>query len=475
MLSRLPKLVLWTACVFLALASLFIASSWITPPAWGNSKGDTSHSAMVLSVRLFNEETGPAVEIVMSQPVVPQIEKVEAPPRLVIDLPYSTVAKRKRITYTGQELSGVRVDQYKVDPPVVRVVVDLLTAVTYSLDSQGNHFVVHMQTEHAPATAPAFTKGVEPAVVPVAPGNSGTVMEAGTQLEGGSSISAGAETAILHLKRGGEVHVCPGTTISVTSSQGGGQLMLGMSTGALEAHYSLNASADSVLTPDFRVLMTGPGDFNYAMSVNARGDTCVRSLPGNTASMIVSELIGDGTYQIKPNEQVVFQSGKLSDRSSEVPINCGCPPPQPQVMRAENTPPAKVLPHNTQPAAVSLAQNENQAKPVDPAKGASAAPSADQNEQATAAMGSNGTSLTAPTPANAQGVNVEVEAPLVFRAPQPPPAPVKETAQIAPDNSQQHPTLPTTMVVPPAPKEEPKQENRGFFGKIGHFFKSIFH
>src|SRR3954447_22245419 len=73
----------------------------------------------------------------------------------------------------------------------------------------------------------------------------------GTQIQSGSSVTAGDAAAVLRLRRGGEVRVCPRTGVSVAASPNGRDLLWGMNSGAIEAHFSLAASADTVMTPDF--------------------------------------------------------------------------------------------------------------------------------------------------------------------------------------------------------------------------------
>ena len=324
--------------------------------------------AILRSVKMISDAEGPALEIVSSEAPQPAIEFLDNPPRLVIDLPHTLDRlPSKRIAVGSEQVSAVRINQFQQTPPVARIVVDLVHPVGYSSDSQGPRLLVRM---HPMAEArrnvetpsvPAFTKGVQPAFVPVIPGATGAVVEAGSRLSGDSAVTAGLETTILRLARGGEVRVCPKTTLSVTPSQNGRDLMLGISTGALEAHYTVNASADSIVTPDFRMLLAGPGELHYAISADARGDTCVRALPGNTASVIVSELMGDGTYQVKPNEQVFFRSGKLNQMETTVPDDCGCPPPQIPALRAAV--PAPTVSEKDLPPTVHLAQPGEEAKP----------------------------------------------------------------------------------------------------------------
>jgi hypothetical protein len=382
--------------------------------------------AVIRSVQTMAEANGPVVEVISSRPLVPTISFLENPSRLVIDLPHARLAGReKRLDLRGSEINGVRLSQYQQNPPVARIVVDLSRRVGYSWDAAGNRLMVRLHpAEEAAKDAPV--PAISRAALPL-PGVSGGVMLAGSRVATGSAVTAGEDTAILRLGRGGEILVCPRTTVSVTSSQNGRTLMLGMSTGALEAHYSLDTAADSILTPDFRILLAGPGEFHFGVSANSRGDTCIQSLPGNTAAVIVSELLGEGTYQVKAAQQVMFHSGKLSAVDTAVPTNCGCPPTTPPLMRASAT-------------------TSDMRRPV---------------------PGSE----TAPLPASKPNdIHVQVDAPMVFRGSEPPPvqpAPT-EQASLLPLRDAPVPAWPEAVIVPPKPA------HHGFFGKVKGFFEAIF-
>src|SRR5271165_6861042 len=148
----------------------------------------------------------------------------------------------------------------------------------------------------------------------------------GTNVLSGSSIAAGERTATLKLERGGNMLICPGTSLAVTTSQNGRQLMLSMNAGNIEMDYPIGAAADNLLTPDFRLLLPGPGRLHLAVRVSAKGDTCVQSLASNSSAVVVSEGMGDESYQVKPNEAVIFNGGRISG-AMPTHERCGCPAP----------------------------------------------------------------------------------------------------------------------------------------------------
>jgi hypothetical protein len=433
--------------------------------------------AIVTSVRVLEEKGVPAVEIVTSHPVLPTIKMLDSPPRLVIDLANARVGlTHKRTPVLQENLLTIRAEQFQNDPPITRIVLDLLVTYGYTWDVAGDRLMVRLKPIEPPKTAGKKSPfqppqvlspapSAEPAVVPVT-GGVGEVVLAGKQFAAGSTLTAGSDTAVLKLSRGGEVRVCPGTTVSVTPAKNTKDLMLGMSTGGLETHYALAASADTVLTPDFRILFAGPGEFHYAVSTDSHGTTCVRGLTGNTSSAIVSELIGDRIYQVKPNEQAVFHLGRIDKVDSNVPLECGCPPPVP-VMRTDASP-AKPGPDSELPANTTLAAGDAPGK------------TAGKPESGAPQVLSNGPETQPLPPSQPDDVHIQVDAPMVFRGKPDsaaPPAPKDDAASLPAKESPAQPAQIESQVQPApaaAPATPTKPEHRGVLRRIGRFFSAIF-
>jgi hypothetical protein len=328
----------------------------------------------------------------------------------------------------------------------------------------------------------------------------------GTRVLSGSTVAAGAGAATLKLERGGEVRICPGTNLSVSASSSGRELALGFSTGAVELHYPLASSADSLQTPDFRLLLAGPGAFHLAVSGDARGNACVRTLPSNTASVIVSELMGDGTYQVKADEQVVFRRGHIADVSQDLPPDCGCPAAAPAVNRAANEAPSiepttSAIPSASAPdeadVAPALATSSADVAAVTATQPAAWPDAASANTPPTAAASQVATvaaapdAATAPTPpARPNQLHVEVEAPFVFRGDDPGPPPPSIAQVRLSDRAAQlvfdpvvHPPVVHPPVADAAVTSSPVEAavsaakpvpRKAFFGRLRSFFAALF-
>jgi hypothetical protein len=216
----------------------------------------------------------------------------------------------------------------------------------------------------------------------------------GTRVMSGASVNAGLSNASIRLVRGGELRVCQGSSVSISSSASGKQIMVSMSSGTLETHYPVADARDSIVTPDFEIHLNGPGLFHLAVSTDERGNTCVQSQHGSNGTVTVSELTGEGSYTMLPGEEVMFRAGKVSGRG-QVAGSCGCPPALP-IQRAE--------------------------APSRPASAVAAAPVAPPPPIAPliASSPTIGRETTTALPPEQPGsVHVEVEAPFVFRASNP--------------------------------------------------------
>ena len=216
--------------------------------------------------------------------------------------------------------------------------------------------------------------------------------------------------------------------------------MFSLNSGNLEMNYPLGASADTLLTPDLRLLMPGPGTVHVAVHVTPQGDTCVQSLPWNASAIVVSETMGDATYQVKPDEAVLFKGGHLGEavRSKQ---NCGCPVSPPTQVAKAAPPPL-----------------QSESKPAQPRCSACQA---------------------APAPSPEQ--HLAVDAPFVFRASDPVPDLTEMVATLQLENNMVVQLDP--VVLPPPGRRTAaarrdtatKQPKHGFFSQIGSFFATIFH
>lgn len=276
---------------------------------------------------------------------------------------------------------------------------------------------------------------------------SGTVLYAGsgTKVLSGSQVAAGGRAAVLKLTRGGEIRICPNTSVVVSSSPNGRALLFSLNEGDVEFHFDVKSDGDALQTPDYRVQFAGPGRFDMAMCTDKRGGLALHGSNNTRAALIVSEMMGDGVYQVETGKSVEFSNGNIRDATPTDPP-CGCPEPVmpvvPNVVLTEQTPPP--LP----PAPIPL--------PASPQAGAS----------------------------QKVATHLQIDAPFVFQGDELKPEAIYtlaklETVSTVDLQMKLQPTI-TPPPEKPGPPKAAKGENhsgtkpRGFFKKLGSFFGKIF-
>jgi hypothetical protein len=299
-----------------------------------------------------------------------------------------------------------------------------------------------------------------------------------TLLGNGSTVTAGSKTLPIHLTRGGTLDLCATTELHLSqqnnASDPNSPLMLALDRGAIEAHYSVGKNSDVVLTPDLRILLSGPGKADVRIRINEQGDTCVDNRGPNGPYVTVSEQMGTGVYRVQANQRVLFEHGSVRNVVDQEQQPCGCPAPLPVSVAATGAPaqsakqaakPNRAIavknpggPSST-PAdtAFPLAESEGLAPPPGPPTKPVAAPGVTHSE-VTTTLSYIAPKQAIPTGAP-NGMATPESAATVAAAPA---SGFGATVNTGPIATAQAPA-------PPAPHSKP-----GIFHKIGRFFARIF-
>lgn len=330
------------------------------------------------------------------------------------------------------------------------------------------------------------------------------------------TITAGDSTAYVSLVRGGELSLCASTKVHLsretsastpTDPAADSALMIALDRGAVEATYTPGKYSDVLLTPDLRILISGPGQADLKIRTNQKGDTCVDNHGANAPYVTVTSQFEGGLYRVQPNQRVMFEHGSLQQVVDNESEPCGCPAPLPPPVAVASTAPGILLNGSRapepKPAAPVAKPSLPVAKPAQletkPAESAATIPlggpsstPADTTFPLAVSEGLKPPPAPPTQPAVAPGTpHVQVDVPITYDAkttPNPaqpgaagPPPPEADATDATPSAaaSVQPPPPQPAPVQAPAPAQtaaKPKTENGGggFFHSIGRFFSRIF-
>ncbi|HLY43917.1 MAG TPA: hypothetical protein VKR52_22080 [Terracidiphilus sp.] len=254
------------------------------------------------------------------------------------------------------------------------------------------------------AVVPAAIAPADPiAIVPLnsdTPGSAAAVTGA-LQVMGGKAfiaatgtVTSGSTTTDVTLPRRGTLRVCASTTVKLAadSSIPKGDtpgLMMALDHGAVETSFATGRNADILLTPDFRILISGPGAADVKVRLGDHGDTCIDN-PGVSAPyVLVTSVFDGGDYRVQPGQRVMFQHGSLHEVVDNEKEPCGCPPSStpavanefplaqseglaPTPAPAPSSTPAAANPQLTEPLVYQSSDRATQAAVIPPAPPADA-------------------------------------------------------------------------------------------------------
>ena len=145
------------------------------------------------------------------------------------------------------------------------------------------------------------------------------------------AVTSGSKTTEVVLPRRGVLRVCAATTVKLSADHNISLgetpgLMMAMDHGAVEASFATGRDSDVLMTPDFRILISGPGAAEVKVRLGQHGDTCVDNPGAKAPYVLVSSVFEDGVYHVQPGQRVMFQHGSLHEVVDSEKEPCGCPP-----------------------------------------------------------------------------------------------------------------------------------------------------
>lgn len=312
------------------------------------------------------------------------------------------------------------------------------------------------------AQQPIGTVGVQDATV------SGALEISNGQavLVGNTTVKAGDHATDVTLSRGGDVRVCSTSGLHLTAGKtasGPAPLMLALDRGAIEVRMAALQN-DLVMTPDLRFTMRSAGVLDLRIRVTPNGDTCVENRGDKAPALNVVDQFGQSSYELKPDQHVLFEHGSLKEVVDHESSPCGCPA-EPVVSVADSgvtslipaVPGATVSPKAAEdqhpfPAAVSAG--------LAPPSSVPQAQPGDVHAQVSTAMTYNageGVPSSGSSPASTSTSTPDQSAPQsTSNTTQQPAAATDHPAEVA-----------QAAPPPPAPS------SRNVFRSIGHFFKRL--
>jgi hypothetical protein len=299
------------------------------------------------------------------------------------------------------------------------------------------HLAAQSPSPAATAAVPAIVSSGPIAIVPLDDKDpaSGAKVTGALEVANGKAIIAasgaitsGSTVTQVLLPRRGTLLVCASTTVKLASDSSvpAGDtpgLMMALDQGAIEASFATGRNADFLLTPDFRILISGPGAVDVKVRLGQHGDTCVDNPGANAPYVLVTSVFDGSVFRVQAGQRVMFQHGSVHEVVDQEKEPCGCPPaPKPG--------------SNEFP----LAQSAGLA-PMPAPK---------------------------PSPAHPAGAKPQVSEPLVYKSASAAPQP----ATVAP--LEPAPSATASPVATPPQKPSADRKKHGFFRSVGHFFRHIF-